>query len=122
MPLCSDELIRWLANGDRGCSSDSMVYHLTGIETEDQGCYPIDPDDVARCRNLLEAVPEIREAFPRMATCSPEWEVLVNQWSNICAQMDAEVPYWRKSKNLFNAVKTSELIDQALESAKGSQP
>lgn len=90
-------LTNWLASGERGISSNTIVTCLTGINA--LGGYwhshPLDPDDMTRCRKLFERVPLLAIEFPRMADQSKEWAVLVENWKAICDLMDREAPHWR---------------------------
>lgn len=107
----NQNLLQWLANGDRGLSSNAMVHHLTGIKTEKdfhRKDYPRDPSDLGRCRKLLEQVPELRDDLPRMATCSEQWARIVKHWDELCALMDEEAPRWRDFQG--NAPKTYALM------------
>ena len=93
----SEAAIRWLAAGERGLSSDAVFSRLSGVET---GCgemagHPHDPDDLRRCRLLLEQVPEFEGRIGEMAEVSPQWARLAEAWDGICATMDAEAPEWR---------------------------
>jgi hypothetical protein len=90
--------MRWLASGERGESSNTMVTHLTGIKAHGRygrNTEPSDPDDLNRCRKLLEQVPELLPLLPKMATCSGPWAQLVAHWQELCDTMDAEAPRWR---------------------------
>lgn len=97
----SNELVQWLASGERGLSSNQMVEHLTGMPAVGKSWgryrphYPIDPDDLRRCRLLLEQVPLLALRLPQMATCSAVWAALVDHWDELCQTMDAECPKWR---------------------------
>lgn len=96
--MASQNLIRWLANGRRGTSSNTIVTHLTGIDAMgkwDRRSHPYDPDDMTRCRRVLEEVPELQALFKNMATCSPQWAVLIEHWQELCDLMDSEAPDWR---------------------------
>lgn len=96
----SDGLIRWLAIGERGSSSNAIVQRLAGIpavaDDADQAAHPCDPDDLRRCRLLLEQCPELHGEFPRMVSVSDAWKRLVMEWDTLCALMDAEAPDWRE--------------------------
>lgn len=94
----SDNAIRWLANGERGVSSNTIFTHLTGIDALYgwDPSHPHDPDDLYRCRLLLQQVPELRARLHEMATCSPVWARLVAHWDELCELMDAEAPDWPK--------------------------
>lgn len=104
------DLLGWLANGERGISSDTIVQHLTGIKTLGNWGkdIPYDPADLRRCRLLLERVPALRERFPAMASCSAAWERFVERWDELCALFDAECPDWRDGKG--EAQQTYELM------------
>lgn len=92
------EVLQWLANGERGLSSNTIVQHLTGIVTATRnwanGHHPHDPDDLWRCRELLRLCPSLVPLFPRMTTCSPAWAALVPAWGRLCRMMDTEAPDW----------------------------
>lgn len=103
-------LLEWLANGERGISSNTIVQHLTGIKT--LGTWrkdiPYDPDDLRRCRLLLERVPALKERFHAMASCSADWERLVEKWDELCTLMDEESPFWRDGEG--SAERTYEMM------------
>ena len=111
--------IQWLANGERGLSSEQMFEHLSGVQALSGNWrkwaphYPSDPDDLNRCRKLLEAVPELQ--IQRMADCSPVWAELVGRWDELCSLMDAEAPNWRNGTG--SAPKTYALMGELI--AKG---
>ena len=116
-------LLEWLAGGQRGISSNSIVQHLTGIPaTQGWGIdTPHDPADFDRCLQLLEAVPMLRLLMPRMATASPLWSALTEHWDEIEASHLEEVGLgWTTAKS---ATKTYALmrsvIDQARAKATG---
>lgn len=90
----SENLVRWLANGDRGVSSNTIVTHMTGINCLGvlDGAPPQDPSDFIRCRKLIDSVPEIKDEFHRMSSCSPAWGRLVDQWNELCDMLDSECP------------------------------
>lgn len=96
-PGLSEAATRWLANGHRGVSSNTIFSHLTGIDAlGDWGKdHPHDTADFRRCRLLLEQVPELVPLFPKMADVSEAWKDLVYLWDDICQAMDAEAPNWR---------------------------
>lgn len=114
-PGLSEAATRWLANGERGLSSETMFQHLTGIQVLEghwQSRYPFtpgDPADLRRCRLLLEQVPELEPLFrERMASASKKWRDLVREWDAICRSMDAETPDWRTGGG--RASKTYEIM------------
>lgn len=88
---------KWLRNGERGVSSETIFSHLTGIPV--CGSWqspPFDPGDLRRCLLLVEAVPAFRAELPRMAELGPHWAVIVEHWDELCCLMDSEVPRWRE--------------------------
>jgi hypothetical protein len=92
-------LVEWLANGERGISSNAIVTCIGGVNAM-QGfglahSHPRDPDDLRRCRLLLEQVPNLGKNFHAMSTLSHEWGRLVSHWQEICDLMDEEAPDWR---------------------------
>jgi hypothetical protein len=106
-----DALTVWFLNGERGLSSNAMVAHIMGLGgTAD---HPYDPDDLRRCRLLVERVPVIGAFLPRMATCSPVWARIVVHWDELCSLMDAEAPDWRKGRG--SAPKTRALLQKLRE-------
>lgn len=90
-----ENLMRWLAGGERGISSNTMVTHLTGVDCMGRWGHmdnPSDPADLRRGRKLLMQVPELQPLFPRMATCSGPWAELVAHWQELCDLMGDEAP------------------------------
>lgn len=116
-------LFEWLASGERGVSSNTIVTHLTGINALGAWPYPshpLDPDDLRRCRLLFLAVPSLRAEFPRMAMCSNEWAALVRRWSDLCQLMDSEAPRWPR-REWAACPKTYALMKELEESARGGR-
>lgn len=117
----SAELVTWLASGRRGMSSNALATYLTGIECRhpsdrDAWDHPHDPDDMARCRKLLDSVGVIRLLFPGMGSASPEWAVLVEHWQELCDLMDEESPQWREGRG--SARKTYDRMRLLLDGAR----
>jgi len=114
-------LIEWLASGDRGLSSDQIVTSLCGLDArsksfrDDHPSYPRDPDDLARCLKLLDAVPALNQNFHRMALVSKEWAALVAFWDDLVAVMILEAPRFRTQGR---APKTYALMKAALAGTK----
>lgn len=96
----TDNEVRWLANGERGISSETIFTHLTGINAlrDWGGDHPHDPADLRRCRLLLDQCPALQAELPRMAGVSAVWGSLVQHWDELCALMDEEIPNWRAPK------------------------
>ncbi len=117
MSEISQSLAMWLGCGERGVSSNTIVRHLTGLDTLGgfSGSHPLDPDDLRRCALLLEACPELAAKFDRMRTASPEWAALVDTWATLVQTMDEEVPNWRAPRARGNAPATYRLMQRARE-------
>lgn len=95
----SHQAIQWLAFGEQGLSSKAMFQHLTGVlicRSNDAKALPSDPGDLARCRKLLEQVPELQPRLHEMATLSTAWRNLLAEWTDLCTSMDRELPKWRE--------------------------
>jgi hypothetical protein len=96
----SDDAINWLALGERGASSDTMFFTMTGVppdgyRVENRRPHPLDPSDLRRCLLLIEAVPELMTKISEMAAVSNEWARLSSSWSDLRGALDAESPAWR---------------------------
>lgn len=127
----SEEAIRWLAIGEQGISSQVMFLHLTGVQPprlRDESCTdtPRDPDDLARCRRLLEEVPELQDVLPRMAEISPAWAGLIEAWPQLCATMDEESPNWRSGEGsaprTYEAMRAISASSSAVSASPGDGP
>ena len=84
--------IQWLANGERGSSSDTLFTYLTGIDARQRAVdnYPYDVQDFRRCRLLLKQCPELKRNLDRVKEAGSVWNELVNQWDAICEAMDKD--------------------------------
>lgn len=93
-----ESALLWLETGDRGLSSETIFYYMTKmpiIEADDIS-HPHDASDLARCRLLLEAVPEFEARKEELGSISNHWRALMNHWPMLCMTMDKESPNWRK--------------------------
>lgn len=93
----SAEAREWLATGERGTSSETIFGRLTGVKFKTES-HPHDPEDLRRCRLLLEQIPEFRPRFAEVAKVSPEWAAIVAHWDELCSLMDTEAPKWRTKR------------------------
>jgi hypothetical protein len=85
----------WLANGERGISSEAIVAKLTGVSVGRHHWnkdHPHDMGDFARCEKLLRRVDVARLLLPEMSTVSPEWAILVARWDELVKLAESEVP------------------------------
>jgi hypothetical protein len=110
-----DDVRAWLGHGERGLSSEFIVSHLCGIPLIGRSWgpapTPADPDDVRRCRLLLEACPSLMVRFDEMRTASRTWELLVDIWDDLCELMDYEAPGMRgRCPETYEAIKRAEQL------------
>src|SRR5690606_17657690 len=68
-------IIRWFGEGEVGLSSTAMALAIVGLPGPRN--HPWDPDDLDRCLQLLECVPEGRTRLQSVAALSPTWSRLV---------------------------------------------
>lgn len=121
---CAQE---WLANGERGVSSNTMLTVLTGFDALEgsRESHPYDLSDFRRCRLLLDRCPELAANLQKMKDVSPEWAELVKSWPELCELMDLEAPKWRTNNNLSGANKTKKVLQALLALCvdnRGEQP
>ena len=83
----------WLANGERGVSSETMfeVLAYRRILGGLPGCHPCDPDDFRRCYLLLKTVPEWKHQLNRLRTLSPVWSKLVDNWDKLTELLEDQL-------------------------------
>lgn len=86
----TDSVLRWLANGQVGLSSKAMAFCAADIEY-DRADHPYDPADFNRCLLLVGQIPAIRDAFPKIAKLSPQWEAVIEHWDELEALFIEEV-------------------------------
>ena len=82
------KLVTWFAGRDTGSSSKHMAAVAAGAEGD--GSHPLDPDDLGRCIRLVEAVPEVRDAFPAIAASTPKWKAIIDHWDELVAIFHSE--------------------------------
>ena len=94
LPL--ERFAHWLAYGERGMSSESIMRAATGGDPGRWGwTEPADLDDFRRCGLLLAEIPEARgAAFSRLAEGSRAWAALIERWADIVALLEEEAPDW----------------------------
>jgi hypothetical protein len=105
-PGCGMEA--WLASDERGMSSEHMARILWPLAKPgavlylnrpvQEIAYPHDPADLNRCRKLLLAVPELVPHLPAMAQQGPVWKAYVDNWPELIAMLEEELPSGRCQK------------------------
>jgi hypothetical protein len=116
--------VEWLANGERGVSSETLFKRITGVDAvgpEGYTDHPHDPGDFRRCRLLLEKCPELAGMLHKMKRQSPQWAVLVGHWQELCDLMDSETPTWRKRNCSGSASRTYQRMRELFDSAKSKR-
>lgn len=86
--------IQWLANGERGISSNTIATRLSGIDCMPKNWrkdHPHDPADFLRCEKLLDAVPEFRDRLSEMQAESPVWKALYLRWDDIKETIECDL-------------------------------
>lgn len=119
-PNLSSDAQRWLANGRRGISSNTMFTVLTGVDAmqDSNQSHPHDPDDLDRCLALLHEVPELRAKLTLMAKASPAWAALIANWEQIeRSHLDEVGLGWTKA---HSAPKTYDLMDRVLKAVEAA--
>lgn len=110
MPEIQTKVLRWIATGRVGSSSKAMAMTACGLPSDKD--YPGDPDDLNRCLLMLQAVPEVRDHFDKIAALSPMWHRLIGRWAEIEASFLEEAGLnWSKANS---APKTYKLMQDAI--------
>lgn len=105
LPLpTTPELVKWLAGGERGDSSNVVFAHMTGVKEAtakqcDKTFAPMDLSDMSRCLKLIDIGGQTwRDAIPSLATLSPEWEKIVARWD----KLEALTRLWMADSKSYN--------------------
>jgi|GEM_PF-1304084 hypothetical protein len=73
---------QWLTSGDTGSSSETMAAIFLGAKSG-RFSWPRDPSDFGRCWRLVEKVPAIRAAFPRIGIVYPPIAPFLDHWEEL---------------------------------------
>ncbi|QHM71648.1 hypothetical protein [Mixta intestinalis] len=76
------EIGQWLVRGDTGLSSETMAAIWLGAKSG-RFSFPRDPSDFGRCWRLVEKVPAIRKAFPRICAVYPPIAPYLENWDEL---------------------------------------
>jgi len=119
----SEPARKWLLTGHLGLSSCTMFAACTGFipdylsERVAPKHYPYDPDDFGRCQKLIEAVPEVEEAYRLvMPKVSPVWAEMIARWPAIVAALDD--PSMRRPPRKVGSPDAYGLICDAIEAGE----
>src|SRR4051794_33065117 len=95
----TDNITRWLVEGERGLSSETMAAVALGLAPK-RPSFPLDPSDLNRCIKLVDAAPEVKRAFPRIAALSPQWVAVIGNWDLLRTSFVDEAGYdWSKARS-----------------------
>lgn len=85
----SDKIVDWFLSDDVGLSSKAMVSVAVGKVSGTNA--PMDLGDLNRCMKLLRDVPEVRHHFKHIASLSPKWKKLIDNWNDLETLFHEEV-------------------------------
>lgn len=94
----SEKILKWLFEGHTGISSETMAATVLG-QKHRYGSAPCDPADLKRCIKLVDAAPEVRDAFPKIAALNKTWASVIEHWDELRDMFIAEVGYDWSSGN-----------------------
>lgn len=108
-----EKVAAWLANGERGSSSNAMCKRIFGIPESAGKSHPYDPADLRRCLLFLDAT-DAHDKVSFMLDVSEEWGRLVPRWDELVALFKKE---YAKGKS---APRTYALMKEILKGAAGT--
>lgn len=85
-------MMQWLANGNRGSSSNTMFEVITGIKCQDYDYqdHPYDQGDFGRCKKLIDLIPELKDGFEKLSKLSKAWKNIIANWDKLCELYDSK--------------------------------
>lgn len=102
-----DPVVRWLADGRRGLSSEAMCKRFYGLQASAGTDHPHDPADLHRCVEFLKVTGSFGK-LSLMRDVSPHWAALVKNWEKIYASYEIEraenTGYARKTYDAMKAL------------------
>jgi len=105
----TDNIINWLANGERGMSSEVMAFAALGKESKNGAFSPLDPSDLNRCIKLVKDAPEVKDAFLKISGLSDKWKIVIDNWDRLVESFVNEVGYdWclkQRAPNTYKLMK-----------------
>lgn len=98
--------IEWLLHGERGASSNSIFFAITGVPVGQYKMHPSDPSDFYRCYKLIKQVPEFKPQLFKVATFSKQWLAVYNNWAKMEMMLEADLKAGKeKSPELYKFMK-----------------
>jgi hypothetical protein len=99
-----DKVAAWLADGERGLSSEAMCKHIFGIPESAGKDHPHDPDDLRRCLLFLDAT-DAHDKVSLMQDVSEEWGRLVARWDDLVAVFKEEAAKGSRAPRTYALMK-----------------
>ncbi|NCN44771.1 MAG: hypothetical protein GW898_10720 [Thiomicrospira sp.] len=91
----------WMMTGSTGLSSEYMAAIALGADLDKIGMdYPYDRGSFGRCLGLLNVAPGVREFFPKIATTSEQWRLIIENWDSLVkAHHEGDTDLLKKTLN-----------------------
>lgn len=99
------EWLDWLASGDTGISSKTMLSAITGIPISERPDVPGDIADVGRCVRMLRKCPDLRGQLQKVIDKHKEWMPYIDCWKELEKLYDECVAFEAKSEEEKKAFK-----------------
>lgn len=106
--------IRWWRDyGERGISSNTIFSAFMGYRMVD-ACYPFDPDDFRRCKQLLDLIPEWRSDLGKVSTAYPWFAPMIEAWDEIESLFVEEVSKGRIAPKCYERMQVARELCEAI--------
>jgi hypothetical protein len=99
-----DKVASWLADGERGRSSNAMCKRIFGIPENADDSHPYDPADLRRCLLFLDAT-DARDKVSLMSDVSEQWGRLVARWDELTALFESEYATGNRAPQTYALMK-----------------
>lgn len=102
--LALPKVASWLADGERGLSSEAMCKRIFGIPASAGADHPNDPADLRRCLLFLDAT-EAHDKVSFMLDVSEEWGRLVARWDELVSVFREEFAAGKSAPRTYALMK-----------------
>lgn len=88
------KVLKWQSEFRVGISSATMASIACGLESNFYGSQfnpPLDPEDLRRCMDLVNEIPEIRGYFPIIAAKVSEFGPILKYWDELVSMLRDEM-------------------------------
>jgi uncharacterized protein YdcH (DUF465 family) len=86
MSELDERMIKWIREGDRGISSETifevLANHPLLLERYDFST-PSDASDFYRCFELIRAIPEWKDRLSEVSKKHPHWKLIIEHWQEL---------------------------------------